>query len=368
MPVETKTIPGPGFTGTVFSEGDAVFELTAGCRPLLRFGRARCGGFSEEGALLKKFRLHASLDSLSASIDTASVIPFGCEYLVSRELEMVAGLALWTISIRAVTGGIVNAVELEPVTFPGPWRTIEFLIYGEKDFRQFSLGKTGTDFYRGRELVLSVRLTAEDDTKVEFHAGGDLWRHRTAMHRPEVLGEYALFGNADQVVLTRNVFAFQADTIIEKRPWKFRNSFAWSLVRNAPDAPENETVLDFAAAPLPESGRRIRCGGKPDPHPCLTSPTARRIFRDFVRHSASNLRIEGLIPGCCCAAAHLERPGKKELEHLDLDDCIHFYLWGNRQLAQRGHHLRIAPAMEGAFVKSVCTANLGEPPRLLREE
>ena len=318
-----KTIAGPGFTGTVYAEGGTVFELAAGGRPLLRLGRTRCGGFAEDGALLKKLRFHASLDSLSASIDTASVIPFGCEYLVSRELEMVAGLALWTVDVSAVARGIVSAVELEPVTFPGPWRTLEYLIYGEKEFRRVEPGETETEFYRGRELVMSVRLTAADGARVEFNAGGDLWRHRAAMHLPEAVGEYALSGGAE---------------------------------------------LDCADVALPESGRRVRCGGEAESRPCLTSPAARRIFRDFVRRSAADLRIGGLAPGCCCAAAHLERPGKKELEHLDLDDCISFYLWGNRQLAKNGHHLRITPAAEGPFAGSVSAANLGEYPRLPLEE
>ena len=120
---------------------------------------------------------------------------------------------------------------------------------------------------------------------------------------------------------------------------------------------------------LPTGGSiRVRCGGEAESRPCLTSPAARRIFRDFVRRSAADLRIGGLAPGCCCAAAHLERPGKKELEHLDLDDCISFYLWGNRQLAKNGHHLRITPAAEGPFAGSVSAANLGEYPRLPLEE
>ncbi len=238
-----KTIAGPGFTGTVYAEGGAVFELAAGGRPLLRLGRTRCGGFAEDGALLKKLRFHASLDSLSASIDTASVIPFGCEYLVSRELEMVAGLALWTVDVSAVARGIVSAVELEPVTFPGPWRTLEYLIYGEKEFRRVEPGETETEFYRGRELVMSVRLTAADGARVEFNAGGDLWRHRAAMHLPEAEGEYALSGSADRIVLTRRVFAFGADAVIEKRPWRFRNSFAWSLPGDTFAVPGDEAVL-----------------------------------------------------------------------------------------------------------------------------
>jgi len=93
------------------------------------------------------------------------------------------------------------------------------------------------------------------------------------------------------------------------------------------------------------------------------------MFRDFVRHGGdADLRIAGLPSGCCCAAAHLERPNKGELEHFDLDDSIGFYLWGNRQLAKKGNHLRITPAAEGPFAGSVSAAILQWVPRLPLEE
>lgn len=364
MTDEMKTVAGPGFTGTVFSGGDCVFELAAGARKLLRFGRTRCGGFAETGALVKKLRLHESLDSLSASVEAGSVIPFGCEYNVGRELEMVAGLASWTVDVSAVTRGIVSSVELEPVMFPGPWKSLEYLVYGETAFRAAELAEGEAEFYRGRELVMSVRLAAADGTKVEFNAGGDLWRHRAAMHMPEVEGEYVLTGGAAEVVLTRKVFAFPADAVIEKRPWRFKNSFAWLLPGDEFAAPAGESVLDFAVAELPASGKRVGCGGAAEAVPCLTGAASRRVFRDFVRRGASNLCVTGLAPGVCCAAAHLERPGRKELEHFDLDDYLTFYLWGNRQLAKKGFQLRIDPAAEGLFAGSVSAANLRRYPRV----
>ncbi len=367
-----KVIAGPGFTGTVHPDGDRVFELRAGTRELLRFGRVRCGGFAESGALVKKLRGHGSLDALSASIDMESIVPFGCEYRIGRELEMVSGLGLWTVDVSAVTRGIVSAVELEPVVFPGPWAKMEYLVYGEREFRCVVPGGEEREFVRGRELVMSVRLTAPDGVRVEFNAGGDLWRHRAAAYLPEVEGEYALTGSSKEVVLTRKVFVFPAEAVIEKRPWRFRNSFAWSLPGDEPGCPgedsDSEAVLDYAALELPESGRRIECGGGSTHFPCLTSPAARRIFRDFVRRAGSNVRVAGLAPGVCGAAAHLERPGRRELEHLDLDDCISFYLWGNRRLAEKGFRLRIAPFSEGPFAGSVCAANLGHYPRVPVEE
>ena len=372
MADEGKTIVGPGFAGTMHPEGGRVFELAAGKRTLLQLGRVCCGGFAESGALVRKLRCHGSLDSLSASIDMESVIPFGCEYRIGRELEMVSGVALWTVDVSAVTRGIVSAVELEPVIFPGPWAKMEYLIYGEEEFREASPGEDEREFVRGRELVMSIRLTAPDGARVEFNAGGDLWRHRAAAYLPDVEGEYLLAGSAKEIVLTRKVFAFPAEAVIEKRPWRFRNSFAWSLPgdeTNCPAVnPDSEAVLDFAMADLPESGKRIECGGRSTRFPCLTSPAARRIFRDFVRRAGADVRVAGLAPGVCGAAAHLERPGRKELEHLDLDDCISFYLWGNRRLAEKGLQLRIAPVSEGVFAGSVCAANLGRYPRVPVEE
>lgn len=369
MPNERKTIAGPGFTATVFGEHDCAFELNAGGRVRMRLGRTRCGGFDETGALLKKLRFHKSLDRLSASIETASVIPFGCEYKVARNLEAMAGLALWTVDVSAETRGIVSAVELEPVIFPGPWKTLEYLVYGEEAFRKVELEAEDAEFHCGRELVVTIRLTADDGARVEFNAGGDLWRHRAAMHNPEIAGEYLLAGSASQLVFRRKVFAFPAEAVIAKRPWRFKNSFAWTLPGDRFAEPGEEAILDFAAEELPESARRVGCGGAMEASPCMTSAVARRMFRDFVRRGGdADLRIAGLPSGCCCAAAHLERPNKGELEHFDLDDSIGFYLWGNRQLAKKGHHLRIAPAAEGPFAGSVSAAVLQWAPRFPLEE
>ncbi len=369
MPNDRKTIAGPGFSATVFGGSDCALELNAGGRARMRLGRTRCGGFDETGALLKKLRFHHSLDRLSASIETASVIPFGCEYKVERNLEAMAGVALWTVDVSAVTRGIVSAVELEPVTFPGPWKTLEYLVYGEESFRRVELEKEDAEFHRGRELVVSIRLTADDGARVEFNAGGDLWRHRAAMHNPILDGEYLLSGNASQLEFRRKLFAFPADATIDKRPWRFKNSFSWTLPADRFAEPTEEAVLDFAAEELPESARRVGCGGKAEAAACMTSAVARRMFRDFVRHGGdADLKVAGLTAGCCCAAAHLERPNKGELEHFDLDDCIGFYLWGNRQLAKKRHHLRITPAAEGPFAGSVSAAILERYPRVPLEE
>ncbi|MDR0932628.1 MAG: hypothetical protein LBM70_06355 [Victivallales bacterium] len=357
-----KIIAGPGFTGTVFADGEYAFELATASRPLLRLGRTRCGNFKEDGALIKRLRSHDSLDALSASIESESIIPFGCEYRVGRELQMVAGIASWTVDIGAVNRGIVSSVELEPVVFPGTWERLEYLVFGESEFRKVELDSKELEIYRGRELVVSVRLISADKNSVEFNAGGDLWRHRAAMHLPEVEGEYALMVSAAGVVLTRKIFAFPPESTIEKRPWRFKNSFAWSLSGDDFAVPATESVLDFATTKLPESGKRIKLDQKAASCPCLTAATSRRIFRDFVRHGASNLCVKGLTTGICVAAAHLERPGKKELEHFDFDDYLAFYLWGNRQLAKKGFSLRIDSAAEGLFAGSVGVANIRKYP------
>lgn len=355
---EWKQITGPGFAARVYAEGDEVFTLEAANRKLLVLGRCHCGGFAEDGALVHKLRRHSSLDGLSASINAESVIPFGCEYLVGRELELFDGVGSWTTDVAAVNFGIVRAVELEPVHFPGPWKTLEYLVYGEAEYRKVELAPDETEFHRGRETVVSIRLTAADNVKVEFNAGGDLWRHRTAMHEPAVSGEFLLAGNCDGVSFLRKIFSYPEEAAVAKRPWRFKNSFGWSVPGEGEEPVGEETVFDLTEEATLQQGFKTDSNA-----PCLTSPSVRKAFRNFIRRADSNLCIKGISPGLCRNAAHLERPNKKELEHLDLDDVFNFYLWGNRQLLKRGFRLRFEKPQSGVFRHSVCVKNLARHPR-----
>lgn len=158
---------------------------------------------------------------------------------------------------------------------------------------------------------MSVRLTAADGARVEFNAGGDLWRHRAAMHLPEAAGEYALSGSADRIVLTRKVFAFGADAVIEKRPWRFRNSFAWSLPGDTFAAPGDEGGARFCrccSAGVGTQGPLRRGGGiAPLPDQSGRAPHFSGISSG---RSAADLRIGGLAPAAAAPPPISNAPKK----------------------------------------------------------
>lgn len=359
MPFQDKFIAGDDFSARMAAEGAAAFSLDVAGRTRLKIGRVRCGAFSEENALLRKLRRHASVDRLSGSFEAETVLPFGCEYQISRTVELCDGFADWTLDVRALNYGVVEALNLEELTFCGPWIKIEFLIFGGHEFRSGVPGSERAEFYRGEEIPWVVRLTAEDGVRIEFLTGADLWRHRSARRLPGAHCEFALHGNTDEIKMVRNVLRFDPETPIEKRPWRFSNLIAW-------ESPGRRSQATTASGSDRDGATRIDLAL--EKIACLTSSAGRKFMRSAIRRAADNLIFENASPSLCFDAAHLERPAKKELEHCDVDDFMHFYLWGNRQLAPNTFSLRMTPRPGTLLADSVCCANLSRPPRQLRDE
>ncbi len=363
MSFQEKSIVGADFRLRALPGTDDSARLEIGGRERVRFGRVRCGGFAESNGLLQRLRGHSAVDRLSGSIDSNWVIPFGCEYEVERDIEVCDGFAVWTCDLRAVNRGMVSSAELEPLVFTGPWTALEVMFYGDREVRRIPLQSGDSELFRGKEPPVLLRLTAADAVRVEYVLGGDLWRHRAALRLEHAAGEFTLSGGMEQITFTRRVFQFDDDAVIEKRPWRFRTLLAWSA-NSAPEyAYGEEERFDFAAAELPESGRRLLMDGERTASGCLTSSPARKLLRDRIRRAGGDLCIAGAGFGICTDAAHLERPGKGALEHCDLDDGCNFYLWGNRQQHKQNRRLRILTAADSPFAEGVCAENLARYPR-----
>ena len=108
-------IAGADFDARVFSRGKFALSIEPVPGFTLSLGRAACGDFGEMSALPKKLRRHDSGDGLSVSVDTASQIPFGCEYEVKRSIDFSDGFARVTTDIAALNHGRIAVLEQEPV-------------------------------------------------------------------------------------------------------------------------------------------------------------------------------------------------------------------------------------------------------------
>ena len=145
------------------SRGGEVLALTRpeAAEAFFQLGRVKCGKFGELSVLPEKFRLHRAEDSTEAELESAGVIPFGCEYRVVRNCRVASRVALLTTDLAAVTGGRIDGLELEPVTFSGELARVDFLLFGEIAFRSVEAPADGV-LYAGSEVPLMVRATFAD--------------------------------------------------------------------------------------------------------------------------------------------------------------------------------------------------------------
>ena len=322
------------------SRGGSVLELSRSgvSEPFFKLGRVKCGKFGEMSALPEKFRLHRAEDAREVELESAGVIPFGCEYRVVRNCRTASGSALLTVDLAAVTGGRIDGVELEPVTFAGELAEVEFLLFGEKTFRRFESPVKGT-MYTGGEVPLMVRAVFADGWKCEVALGADVWRHRAASRMAGAASEYELAVTDEGLQLFRRVLTYAPETEPERRPWRFNLLVGWS----------------DGSPPPPPDGAAFELAG------CALNAQLRREFRASVRRSGGSLVWRQAAPVLCGDASHVGRAGKGELEHFDLEELFADWLWANRQLERGGAHLVLVPDPESIFADSVILRNLGRP-------
>ena len=314
---------------------------------LLSFGRVQCGKFSEVGALEKKLRVHPNQDSLSADIESANVIPFGCEYEISRDIHTAAGFMRFVTDIRAVNFGRVGDVSLEEVRFHGKISSVRFFICGSGSAVEYS-GDIPDVLYEGSEPLLLVTVTYSDNSKVDFGCGSDVWRLRSAADMAGVTAVFSFKKEDDDLVLVRRPLIYGAETEVEQRPWRFKSIISWR------DAGEESSALPYSCGEFKNA-------------PCMLEATARRQFRRAVRRSECDLVCTGSLPAVCTDAAHLEKPDKKELIHFDLEEYFTSFVWANRQLGRKARSFRFAFG-DTVFAGSASVENLSSAIRALEFE
>ena len=339
---ELHKISDRGAAWTFRARGKAVLELSGGADGSLFLERAKCGKFGESSALPDKFRLHRSEDGCSADVESSGVIPFGCEYRVSREFSLTTGCAVLTSDISAVNYGRVDGIELEPVVFRGEWKFVEFLLFGEERFRRVERGTDGV-VYSGDELPLLVRVAFASGRRIEFSAGADVWRHRAAKRISAASAGFEIALSPAEVRFTRRVLAYAAETEPERRPWRFTSLIGWS--DGAAASPAEGEVLTFAA--------------------CALDAKVRRELRNAVRRASASLVWRDVAPRVCRESAHVARNGRGDFEHFDLEELVADWRWANRQLRKDGRSLRLSPDAKNLFADSVILSALNKPLEVL---
>jgi len=347
--MEEIKVQNGGFAVSAFSRGRYAVKATAASGDEMAFGRLACGKFGELSALPEKWRRHDSGDQRLVEVDSASVIPFGCEYRTVRHIEIFDGFSIITTDVSPLNHGRISRLELEPVTFRGEWTRVEYLLYGASSFVSVGALPEGErrEIYRGREPVVMLRVIFASGAAAEFAVGHDLWRHRAASHLdPRVGSEFTVAAEAGEVMLERMVFDFPEDIEAPKRSWRFNNLLAWRESEKAGDAgcSAAETVINYDS--------------------CAIASISRRRWRTALRSgNGGACCLENAAPHICFDPSHLERSGSGELEHFDLEELAELWLWGNRRRENGGFFVRAAE--NSIFADSAAMKNLASVPQVI---
>ena len=330
-----------------FPAGKTVLEISAKNRslPLMRINRGTFANFSEVSALPEIFRLHRAEDGFSVSLESRSVIPFGSEFQVERNITVTNGSGSMVTSAAACNRGEVGNITLESVEFPGPWAKVSYRIFGEEKMHVCKF-RENAEFYAGTELPWYIQVEYRDGSKAEFMTGSDIWRHRSAARLEGVTASFRIADQQGTLTVERSVLIYGEETVVEKRPWQFETLFAWST----PESPKNVNAVETAVPG------------------CLSSRNVQRALRKSVRSAGSSLILTGYVPAVCEEAAHIDRPGKKILEHTDLQDLFQLYNWANRQLSKKNCAFTAALSEQNFLPGSLLLEHLSQCPLPLNDD
>ncbi|MBO5924099.1 MAG: hypothetical protein J6Q81_06255 [Lentisphaeria bacterium] len=321
-------------------KGEDLFELQT----------ALLNNISEADALQEKCRFHGKLDNQEVEVESLSVYPFGGESAIGRTHNLRGNLLEVKVDIKPGRSEVVRNLELEDAVFYGEFTKAEMLSTMPEpgknwEFAQLNLAD-GTIWQHTTPFAVLL-LTRADGTVLEMGSGGDWWRTCGTGNTA-----WSIVKAADKIIVKRKVIAIADDVEIERRPWRFNYYIAWNKTSAAAIcAGKDDIILEFD----PQAAGN-----------CFAAPAVRKYLRKLIRQQLDkpgNVVLQVPDVKSCDDAAHLERPGKKQLRHWDMCELFALYSWGNRALGE-DRSLVIRLPQESVFSKLPSGKYLANLPSL----
>jgi hypothetical protein len=227
-----------------------------------------------------------------------------------------------TDDISADNGGRIDDLALENIEFCGKAETVCILFAGESAMQEFPASGV---IYDGEKLPVLVRTVFADGISAEVYCGDDFWRHQCADTIAGAAARHTIEADENSVRWVRHILSVPEETVVEKRPWRFKTIFAVSRRLQASDA-DAGIVLDG----------------------CFAAPARHRDFRTFIRQQLPESKVKVAVSGefFCTDGSHVSRPGKKVL-HGMFGELFDEYIWGSSAMARKDGSCVISAAVTG---------------------
>lgn len=303
------------------------------------WGWARLNKVSEADALNEKCRFHEKIDGSEVLIESQNIYPFGGESVIDRTFTVRDKLIEVRVDVKPGRGEAVRSFALEELFLPGEFEKIEVIRFPETaggSLHLEPLPLDGNIVYDAAAPWAVLLLTYAGGGQLELGIGGDYWRMKGAGAVRNLVEK-----SAEGITLKSQLVDWSAEEVVERRPWRFNYYLAWAGGFAGTLPPDKDTVFI-----QPDLLKEVRSS-------CFRAPAVRKYLRKLIRQQQENSGSVVLqLPDVevCADAGHLERPGKKELLHWDLDELFALYSWGNRQLGG-GRSLQIVLPEKSVFRK-----------------
>ena len=344
---------------------------------VLEFGGCKCnllplklGKISEAYGIVKKFQHHQTVDGLRQSVNLSTVIPFGAEPNLKREIAFCANHATISSYIELKGNLKVDRLNIDPLFLPGEWQRIGIInipACGEVIPQPIWHDLDGSEqvVYDNKKPFLVCLLENSAGEIIEIGTGNDLWRWQAADSMAGASASFTVRVAADGVSIDRNVFVFDEATAMENRPWRFKWYLAWGKSGGKVEypkitrpfavnckfstEPDKPSVFDLTTAKIADVAAVIDDDNQVVGAYCLEAAMIMKQLRKFIRSATEHcdddcLVFTGIEPHICASSSHLDRHKKVSLVHWDIMSLLEFYDWSLRQLAKTDLDLKFMPS------------------------
>ncbi len=342
MEFEEKTISGHNWCAEFDPAADCLlkFELDS---LTVQVGGVALGPFTECGGIAHKQQIHRRADGLGQDSHSDTVIPFGVEPRVRRDIDFTDGAMRFITDIGIGGKAFYDDITVEPVQISGSLKRIAVVAVPESgqpmpepEWRDLT-AETLEAYRQGKPVLLCI-VEAEDGRRLTVGNGDDLWRWSGASDHAGAAAEFSITADTAKVSIIRKPCIFPPEYPCGNRSWRFKWFIGWE--NTAPAETDGWETLTITPGELPEHVRALDESGKR--HSCMVckqAPAWRKAFKKAIRSAAARgARIHYCddAPVFCGDAAHMERSRKSFLPHWDMMIRLELYQWAKQTLKAGG--------------------------------
>ncbi len=356
MEVIDFSIKGNGWEASFDESVPASMKFSIRNERVLELRPVSFGTLDESSGIVAKCRMHSSVDNLSAGVGMKTVIPFGGEPVVERNIEFAANHAKIVTDIKTAGRMPAEKFSVDSLFIHGEWKQAAIIpipsdshFIPKIEWRELD----GDSIYDSSEPFLVCLLKSEDGKTLEIGTGDDLWRWTPSDVSEGAVSNFKIEKQDNGILISRDILRWEAETEMPSRNWRFKWHFAWSIESNAPNTPQNDYEFDFLKSKIPVS-TKVQFNGDSRKEICFAAHVTQKRMKKWIRAEASNregekISILNLEPHFCESAAHLERAKRETLRHWDIMKIFDFWLWANKQLNKKDNKLFIVPPENSVF-------------------